>query len=143
MPRLSLGLRYDDSPFIGLFDVTGRTRASLQMDSEGNPALKLFNNQCEVSFNGREHTRVTILSISREFIDRADFSQMQDQKKSRIRLYVGRLGSDINHPSTITWQFPASTLGFFDDDFRGIAPDGELTITGNFRVSRLPRGDAG
>ena len=58
-------------------------------------------------------------------------------------LYVGRPGSDINHPSTITWQFPASTLGFFGDDFRGIAPDGELTITGNFPVSRLSRGDAG
>jgi hypothetical protein len=30
-PRMSLGLRFDDTPFIDLSDATGRTRATLEM----------------------------------------------------------------------------------------------------------------
>ena len=43
MPRLSLGLRFDDTPFIDLSDKAGRTRATLEMTEEDAPALRLFN----------------------------------------------------------------------------------------------------
>lgn len=51
IPRLSLGLRYDDSPFISLSDVTGQTRASFQMGEDGHPALRLFDENGETSFS--------------------------------------------------------------------------------------------
>ena len=49
-PRMSLGLRFDDSPFIDLSDKTGRTRATFEMTEEDEPTLKLFNKDGEVSF---------------------------------------------------------------------------------------------
>jgi hypothetical protein len=50
-PRLSLGLRYDDSPFISLSDLEGQTRATLQVDGQDQPALKLFNDKGEPTFS--------------------------------------------------------------------------------------------
>jgi hypothetical protein len=49
-PRMSLGLRFDDSPFIELSDKTGRTRATFEMTEKDEPTLKLFNKDGEVSF---------------------------------------------------------------------------------------------
>ncbi len=49
-PRMSLGLRFDDSPFIDLSDKTGRTRATFEMSEKDEPTLKLFNEDGEVSF---------------------------------------------------------------------------------------------
>ena len=49
-PRMSLGLRFDDSPFIDLSDKTGRTRATFEMTEDDEPTLKLFNEDGEVSF---------------------------------------------------------------------------------------------
>ena len=49
-PRMSLGLRFDDSPFIDLSDKTGRTRATFEMTEDDEPTLKLFNKDGEVSF---------------------------------------------------------------------------------------------
>ena len=51
VPRLSLGLSYDDSPFISLADVSGQTRASLQVGENDEPALKLFDENGEPSFS--------------------------------------------------------------------------------------------
>lgn len=42
-PRMSLGLRYDDSPFISLADTVGQTRATLQVGNEETPTLQLFD----------------------------------------------------------------------------------------------------
>jgi hypothetical protein len=41
--RLSLGLRFDDTPFIELSDDTGTTRASLKVGSGGDPELRMYN----------------------------------------------------------------------------------------------------
>lgn len=49
-PRMSLGLRFDDTPFIDLSDRTGRTRATFEMTEQDEPTLKLFNEDGEVSF---------------------------------------------------------------------------------------------
>lgn len=49
-PRMSLGLRFDDTPFIDLSDKTGRTRATFEMTEKDEPTLKLFNADGEVSF---------------------------------------------------------------------------------------------
>ena len=51
VPRLSLGLRHDDSPFISLSDGRGQTRASLQVGADDSPAMKLFNENGEPSFS--------------------------------------------------------------------------------------------
>ena len=48
--RMSLGLRFDDTPFIDLSDKTGRTRATFEMTAKDEPTLKLFNEDGEVSF---------------------------------------------------------------------------------------------
>lgn len=49
-PRMSLGLRFDDSPFIDLSDKTGRTRATLEMTEHDAPALRLFDEHGNVKF---------------------------------------------------------------------------------------------
>ena len=49
-PRMSLGLRFDDTPFIDLSDKTGRTRATFEMTDKDEPTLKLFDKDGEVSF---------------------------------------------------------------------------------------------
>jgi len=49
-PRMSLGLRFDDSPFIDLSDRTGRTRATLEMTEQDAPALRLFDEHGNVKF---------------------------------------------------------------------------------------------
>lgn len=51
VPRLSLGLRYDDSPFISFSDVHGQTRASFQVSADDSPALTLFDKNGEPSFS--------------------------------------------------------------------------------------------
>ena len=48
--RMSLGLRFADTPFIDLSDKTGRTRATFEMTAKDEPTLKLFNEDGEVSF---------------------------------------------------------------------------------------------
>ena len=49
-PRMSLGLRFDDTPFIDLSDKTGRTRATFEMTAEDSPALRLFDENGDISF---------------------------------------------------------------------------------------------
>jgi hypothetical protein len=49
-PRMSLGLRFDDTPFIDLSDQRGNTRATFEMTEEDNPALRLFNERGDVTF---------------------------------------------------------------------------------------------
>jgi hypothetical protein len=46
-----MGLRYDDSPFISLADVSGQTRASLQVGEDDQPALNLFDANGDSSFS--------------------------------------------------------------------------------------------
>ena len=50
-PRLSLGMRFDDTPFIDLSDRTGRTRATLELTEKDEPALRLFDENGEPTFN--------------------------------------------------------------------------------------------
>jgi hypothetical protein len=50
-PRMSLGLRFDDTPFIDLSDKTGRTRATFEMTEKDEPTLKLFDAGGDVSFS--------------------------------------------------------------------------------------------
>ena len=49
-PRLSLGLRFDDTPFIDLSDRRGNTRATLEMTEEDAAALRLYDDKGQVSF---------------------------------------------------------------------------------------------
>ena len=42
-PRMSLGLRFDDTPFIDLSDGQGRTRATFEMTEEDAPAMRLMD----------------------------------------------------------------------------------------------------
>jgi hypothetical protein len=49
--RLSLGLRFDDTPFIELSDDTGTTRASLKVGSGGDPELRMYNGDGESTFS--------------------------------------------------------------------------------------------
>jgi hypothetical protein len=49
-PRLSLGLRFDDTPFIDLSDSYGNTRATLEMTEQDAPALRLFDGNGDVTF---------------------------------------------------------------------------------------------
>ena len=49
-PRLTLGLRFDDTPFIDLSDESGATRASLQVTSGGEPTIRMYNRQGESTF---------------------------------------------------------------------------------------------
>ena len=51
-PRMSLGLRFDDTPFFDLSDNTGSTRASFQLSPEGEPVIELFDE------NGESSTRI-------------------------------------------------------------------------------------
>ena len=51
IPRLSLGLRYDETPFISIADVRGQTRASLQVGENDQPALKMFDENGEPTFS--------------------------------------------------------------------------------------------
>ncbi len=45
VPRLSLGLRYEDSPFVSLADVAGHTRATIQLDEKDRPELTVFDEE--------------------------------------------------------------------------------------------------
>ena len=49
-PRMSLGLRFDDSPFVDLSDKTGTTRATFEMTAEDTPTLELFDENGETTF---------------------------------------------------------------------------------------------
>ena len=51
-PRMSLGLRFDDTPFFDLSDKTGRTRASIELGANGEPLIELFDE------NGDSTTRI-------------------------------------------------------------------------------------
>lgn len=50
-PRMSLGLRFDDTPFIDLSDRTGRTRATFEMTEHDAPALRMFDQNGNPTFN--------------------------------------------------------------------------------------------
>ena len=49
-PRMSLGLRFDDTPFIDLSDRQGSTRATLEINEEDAAALRLYDEKGEISF---------------------------------------------------------------------------------------------
>lgn len=49
-PRLSLGLRFDDTPFIDFSDSSGITRATFQVTGGGEPAIRMFDGQGESTF---------------------------------------------------------------------------------------------
>ena len=50
-PRMSLGLRFDDSPFVDLSDRTGRTRATFEITEDDAPALRMFDQDGNPTFN--------------------------------------------------------------------------------------------
>jgi hypothetical protein len=49
-PRMSLGLRFDDTPFIDLSDGHGRTRATFEMTEEDAPAMRLMDESGQTTF---------------------------------------------------------------------------------------------
>ena len=49
-PRMSLGLRFDDTPFIDLSDRQGRTRATFEMTDEDAPAMRLMDEDGNTTF---------------------------------------------------------------------------------------------
>lgn len=49
-PRMSLGLRFDDTPFIDLSDSQGRTRATFEMTEEDAPAMRLMDESGNPTF---------------------------------------------------------------------------------------------
>jgi hypothetical protein len=49
-PRMSLGLRFDDTPFIDLSDAKGRTRATFEMTEEDAPAMRLIDEDGRTTF---------------------------------------------------------------------------------------------
>ena len=49
-PRMSLGLRFDDTPFIDLSDGTGRTRATFEMTEDDAPAMRLMDEHGNTTF---------------------------------------------------------------------------------------------
>ena len=49
-PRMSLGLRFDDTPFVDLSDRTGRTRATFEMTEQDAPALRMFDQNGNPTF---------------------------------------------------------------------------------------------
>jgi hypothetical protein len=49
-PRMSLGLRFDDTPFIDLSDGKGRTRATFEMTAEDAPAMRLMDENGKTTF---------------------------------------------------------------------------------------------
>ena len=50
-PRLTMGLRLDDSPFIDLSDKSGETRATISMTEHGEPRLRLQDRQGRSTFS--------------------------------------------------------------------------------------------
>lgn len=50
-PRLSFGLRFDDSPFIDLSDSSGMTRVTFQVTGGGEPALHMYDSRGESTFS--------------------------------------------------------------------------------------------
>ena len=50
-PRLSFGLRFDDTPFIDLSDSSGMTRATFQVTGGDEPALQMFDGRGESTFS--------------------------------------------------------------------------------------------
>ncbi len=50
-PRMSLGLRFDDTPFVDLSDARGRTRATFEMTEKDEPALRMFDENGNPTFN--------------------------------------------------------------------------------------------
>lgn len=49
-PRMSLGLRFDDTPFIDLSDGQGRTRATFEMTEDDSPAMRLMDEAGNTTF---------------------------------------------------------------------------------------------
>lgn len=49
-PRMSLGLRFDDTPFIDLSDGQGRTRATFEMTEDDTPAMRLMDEDGKTTF---------------------------------------------------------------------------------------------
>jgi hypothetical protein len=50
-PRLSLGLRFDDTPFIDLSDTSGMTRMSFQITGGGEPAVNMYDGRGKPTFS--------------------------------------------------------------------------------------------
>lgn len=50
-PRMSLGLRFDDSPFVDLSDRSGRTRATFEITEDDAPAIRMFDANGNPTFN--------------------------------------------------------------------------------------------
>jgi hypothetical protein len=50
-PRLSLGLRFDDTPFIDLSDTSGITRMSFQITGGGEPAMNMYDRRGKPTFS--------------------------------------------------------------------------------------------
>jgi hypothetical protein len=49
--RLSLGLRFDDTPFIDLSDTSGMTRMSFQITGGGEPAVNMYDGRGTPTFS--------------------------------------------------------------------------------------------
>ncbi len=49
-PRMSIGLRFDDTPFIDLSDKDGETRAMFEMTHEDKPMLSLRDKDGNTTF---------------------------------------------------------------------------------------------
>jgi hypothetical protein len=49
--RLSLGLRFDDTPFIDLSDTSGITRMSFQITGGGEPAVNMYDGRGTPTFS--------------------------------------------------------------------------------------------
>jgi len=47
---MSLGLRFDDTPFIDLSDGKGRTRATFEMTEDDAPAMRLMDEAGKTTF---------------------------------------------------------------------------------------------
>ncbi len=49
-PRLSMGIRFDDTPFIDMSDKSGQTRATFEMTEEDEPTIRLYDEDGRASF---------------------------------------------------------------------------------------------
>lgn len=49
-PRMSIGLRFDDTPFIDLSDRDGETRAVFELTEQDEPTLRLLDKQGNTTF---------------------------------------------------------------------------------------------
>ena len=47
---MSMGLRFDDTPFLKLDDKHGRTRVTIEITEDDSPALSIFDELGDVKF---------------------------------------------------------------------------------------------